>query len=88
MITEVAKRSPADGIMKEGDVLLGVADQPFQYDPRTELGKALTIAEASDGNLSFFAVVTEKLKQSRFNLNYSEATAQQLSTIARRPKKF
>jgi len=50
-ITEVAKGSPADGAFREGDVLLGVAGQPFAYDPRTELGKALTAAEASDGKL-------------------------------------
>jgi len=51
-ITEVAKGSPASGEFKVGDVLLGVAGQPFTYDPRTELGKALTAAEATDGKLA------------------------------------
>ena len=48
------KNSPADGILAVGDVILGVGGKPFSYDPRTELGKALTTAEseAGGGNLS------------------------------------
>jgi len=53
-ITKVEKGSPADGILAVGDVILGVGGKPFSYDPRTELGKALTAAEseAGGGNLS------------------------------------
>ncbi|HUU90518.1 MAG TPA: DUF6288 domain-containing protein [Phycisphaerae bacterium] len=53
-ITKVEKGSPADGILAVGDVILGVGGKPFSYDPRTELGKALTKAEseAGGGNLS------------------------------------
>ena len=52
-ITKVDKDSPADGIFAVGDVILGVAGKPFSYDPRTEFGKALTLAESavSGGNL-------------------------------------
>ncbi len=48
-ITAIAKGSPADGILKEGDVILGVGGKPFSYDPRTEFGKALTLAESTAG---------------------------------------
>ena len=48
-ITKVDKGSPADGKLVVGDVILGVADKPFAYDPRTELGKALTTAESDEG---------------------------------------
>ncbi len=48
-INEVAKGSPADGILEVGDVVLGVGGKPFSYDPRTELGKALTTAESETG---------------------------------------
>lgn len=51
-ITKVAAGSPADGILKTGDVILGIAGKPISYDPRTEFGKALTAAEAKDGKLS------------------------------------
>lgn len=53
-IMTVAENSPAAGVLEVGDVLLGVGDKPFSYDPRTELGKALTEAEkdANQGNLS------------------------------------
>ncbi len=53
-ITKVEKGSPADGVLAVGDVILGVGGTPFSYDPRTEMGKALTLAEseAGDGNLS------------------------------------
>jgi len=54
MITEVDQGSPAEGILAVSDVILGVGGKPFSYDPRTELGKALTKAEseAGRGNLS------------------------------------
>ncbi len=45
-ITKVAKGSPADGLLAVGDVILGVGGKPFSYDPRTEFGKALTVAES------------------------------------------
>lgn len=48
-ITKVAKGSPADGILSEKDVILGVAGKPFSFDPRTELGRALTVAETKKG---------------------------------------
>lgn len=48
-ITKVEKGSPADGVFRVGDVILGVGGKPFSYDPRTEFGKAVTIAEAEAG---------------------------------------
>ena len=53
-ITKVEHGSPADGVLAVGDVILGVGGKPFSYDPRTEMGKALTLAEseAGKGNLS------------------------------------
>jgi len=48
-ITKVDDGSPADGIVAVGDVLLGVGGVPFSYDPRTELGKALSAAESDAG---------------------------------------
>jgi hypothetical protein len=38
-------------VIHVGDVILGVAGKPFSYDPRTEFGKALTAAEAGEGDL-------------------------------------
>lgn len=49
MITKLDKGSPADGILALGDVILGVGGKPFSYDPRTEFGKALTLAESESG---------------------------------------
>ncbi len=48
-ITAVDRNSPADGNIAIGDVLLGVAGKPFSYDPRTELGRAITLAEMDAG---------------------------------------
>ena len=50
-ITKITPNSPADGLLKVGDVILGVEDKDFSYDPRTEFGKALTHAEAKSGIL-------------------------------------
>ncbi|MFM7183086.1 MAG: DUF6288 domain-containing protein [Verrucomicrobiales bacterium] len=51
-ITKVAKGSPADGVLQVGDVILGINRQKFSSDPRSAFGKALTLAEAGDGNLT------------------------------------
>lgn len=51
-ITKVDEGSPADGVLAVGDVILGAGGKPFSYDPRTEMGKALTAAEAREGALS------------------------------------
>ncbi len=48
-IIKIEKGSPADGLLAVGDVLLGVGGKAFSYDPRTELGKALTAAESEAG---------------------------------------
>ncbi|VTS06581.1 DUF6288 domain-containing protein [Tuwongella immobilis] len=48
-ITKVEPGSPAAGVFRIGDVILGVGGQPFRYDPRTESGKAITAAESSAG---------------------------------------
>lgn len=54
MITGVENGSSADGVFIVGDSILGVGGKPFSFDPRTEMGKALTLAEseAGQGNLS------------------------------------
>lgn len=52
LITKVDKGSPADGVLETGDVILGVERNRFSHDPRVEFGKALTAAEAGDGNLT------------------------------------
>lgn len=53
-VTEVGKGSPAEGVLAVGDVILGVGGKPFSFDPRTEFGVGLTVAEseAGGGNLS------------------------------------
>ncbi len=51
-ITKVEEGSPAHSLLETGDVLLGAGGKPFSYDPRQELGKALTAAEAKDGKLT------------------------------------
>ncbi len=48
-ITRVEEGSPADGIFAVGDSISGVGGKPFSYDPRTEMGKALTLAESEAG---------------------------------------
>lgn len=48
-ITKVAKGSPAEGKLKVSDVILGIGEAPFDSDPRTAFGKALTAAESTAG---------------------------------------
>ncbi len=51
LVTEIADGSPADGVLQKDDVILGVFGEKFSYDPRTELGLAITRAEAGNGDL-------------------------------------
>ena len=51
MVTKVDPGSPADGILRPGDVILGAAGRLFKSDPRTELGQAIGTAEVSSGRL-------------------------------------
>ncbi|OYV07459.1 MAG: acetylesterase [Verrucomicrobiales bacterium VVV1] len=48
-ITKVEAGSPSDGVFTVGDVILGVGGKPFSFDPRTELGRAITAAETDQG---------------------------------------
>ncbi len=48
-VTKVDAKSPADGVLAVGDVILGVGGKRFACDPRTEMGKALTQAETNAG---------------------------------------
>ena len=51
-ITQVDADSPADGILKPRDVILGLSGAPFASDPRVAFGKALTVAEEKSGTLA------------------------------------
>ncbi len=51
LVTEVAKRSPADGVLSAGDVILGVEGKAFSGDARVLFAKTITAAEAEKGAL-------------------------------------
>lgn len=48
LVTEVAAGSPADGVLKPGDVLLGIDGTTFTSDARMALAKAIALAEQED----------------------------------------
>ena len=45
LVTHVGDKSPADGVMKVDDVILGIDDQPFTDDARKTLAKAIQESE-------------------------------------------
>jgi HEAT repeat protein len=51
LVTEVAKGSPADGVLAVGDVILGVEGKAFADDARITFAKAIAAAEAEKGVL-------------------------------------
>ncbi len=51
LITAVEKGSPADGILRVNDVILGVNGKPFADDARKSFGHAITAAEEKTGVL-------------------------------------
>ena len=48
-VTKVEPKSPADGVIAVGDVIIGVGGKAFSVDPRVEMGQALTAAETEAG---------------------------------------
>lgn len=48
LITEVEAGSPADGILQDGDVILGIAGRRFDADARKQFGMALDEAEKKE----------------------------------------
>ena len=48
LVTHVGEKSPADGVMKVDDVILGVGGKPFTDDARQTFGRALTEAEKTE----------------------------------------
>lgn len=51
-ITKVDPSSPADGLIEEGDVILGFSGKKMDSDARMAMGEALIKADASGGDLS------------------------------------
>ncbi len=49
LVTKVDEGSPAAKGFRVGDVILGVGGKPFSFDPRTELGQAISTAESKAG---------------------------------------
>jgi len=49
LVTKVDKKSPADGIVQVGDVILGVGGGKFTSDARIAFGNAVTTAETKAG---------------------------------------
>lgn len=51
-VTQIDAGSPADGVLKTGDVILGIANEKFSEDARRSFGQAITAAEGrEDGQL-------------------------------------
>ena len=51
LITAVAAASPAEGVLRANDVILGVSGKPFTDDARKSFGHAITAAEEETGVL-------------------------------------
>ena len=49
LVTKVDEGSPAAKGFRVGDVILGVGGKPLSFDPRTELGQAISAAESKAG---------------------------------------
>ena len=49
LVTQVAPKSPADGVLAKGDVVLGVGGKRFDGDARVQLARAITRAETRAG---------------------------------------
>ena len=73
-ITAVDRGSPADGVIAVGDVLLGVAGKPFSFDPRTEMGRAITAAETESGG--------GRLALTRWRAGHSEEVTLKLPVLS------
>lgn len=49
LVTAVAANSPAEGVLRDGDVILGAGSQDFADDARVQFAKAIAMAESENG---------------------------------------
>jgi len=49
LVTAVAEGSPADGVLRVGDVILGVGEKPFDGDARIRFARGIMAAETESG---------------------------------------
>ena len=89
-ITKVAEGSPAAGTLKPGDVILGVGDKPFAYDPRTEIWESTDSSRIPNRQRearSHSVAVPDRSNTSSFSSRSSVPTMPPPPTIAqnRRP---
>ena len=75
-VVKVAKGSPADGKLQINDIILGVEEKLFSYDPRVELGRAIGKVEADDGKLSFIISRGGKISRVELQLKIMGAYSQ------------
>ena len=70
LVTDVGPKTPADGLMKVDDIILGVGGKPFSDDARKTLAKAITEAEktASQGRLDLTVWREGKTREVRLKL--------------------
>lgn len=63
-VTKVEKGSPADGKVKKGDQVIGLADDTFKTNPRYEVASAIDVAEteAAGGRLTVLLKGNEKVE--------------------------
>jgi hypothetical protein len=89
-ITRVETGSPADGVFVVGDSILGVDGKPFSQDPRTEMGRALTLAEseAGEGDLHLTRSREGRSEGVVLKLPVLGTIAPPLPTTARSPSAF
>jgi len=67
-ITKVEKGSPADGILRTGDVIVGTSGELFQTDARVAFGRAITAAETQENAGRLSLLVWRDGKQSELLL--------------------
>jgi len=63
LVTKVDKRSPADGIVQVGDVILGVGGGKFTSDARVAFGNAITAGESKPGHGKLQLLLCRKGKE-------------------------
>ncbi|MEI7901611.1 MAG: DUF6288 domain-containing protein [bacterium] len=70
LVTHVGAGSPADGVMKVDDVILGVGGKPFSDDARKSFGMAITEAEKAEnkGVLKLLRVRAGKTETAQLKL--------------------
>lgn len=84
-ILEIFKGSPAEGVLKPGDVILGLGKERFSSDPRKAMAQAITEAETKKGGGDLVLLIWRPDPDAELSPDELPTTGKEMSVTVKLP---